>query len=67
MPRDVDLERGIDVLGQDVLIPRQVHQLVIVPEDRRGRRLEIATSNAHFLVSTTDFICHSSRYNPNGR
>ena len=27
-------------LAKDVLIPRQVHQLVIVPEDRRGRRLE---------------------------
>ena len=40
MPGDVDLERGIGVLGEDVLIAGQVHHRVRVPADRRRRRLE---------------------------
>src|SRR6266508_6099059 len=40
MPGYIDFERGIDVLRDDVLISRKVHQLVIVAQDRRGRCLE---------------------------
>ena len=40
MPRDVDLQRGIRVLGQDVLIAGQVHHGVRVRADRRRRRFQ---------------------------
>jgi hypothetical protein len=37
MPGDVDLQRGVGVLGQDVLIAGQVHHRVRVLADRRRR------------------------------
>ena len=40
MPGDVDLERGIGVLGEDVLVAGQVHHRVRVPADRRRRGLK---------------------------
>ena len=36
VPRNVDLEGGVHVFGNDILVPGQVHQLVIVLEDRFG-------------------------------
>ncbi len=38
VPGDVDLEAGVGVLGDDVLVAGQVHQAVVVLEDRRGLR-----------------------------
>ncbi len=43
VPRDVDLERGLGVLGENILVPGKVHQLVIVPEDVAGAVLRMAT------------------------
>ena len=37
MPGDVDLERRLHVLGQHVLIAREVHQPVVIAEDRARR------------------------------
>jgi hypothetical protein len=47
MPRDIDLEGGIGVLADDVLIPRKVHQRVIVAQHRGRRRSE----NRHLCFS----------------
>ena len=38
VPRDVDLERRVRVLREDVLVARQVHQRVVVPKNRGRRR-----------------------------
>ena len=43
MPRDVDLERGVGILRNDVLIAGQVHQRVVVPRTVAGDVLSIAT------------------------
>ena len=40
MPRNIDLERGIRVLREDILIAGQVHHGVRVPADRRRRRFD---------------------------
>ena len=40
VPTDVDLQRGILVLGQNVLVPRQVHQAMIVVKHGCRRRLQ---------------------------
>jgi hypothetical protein len=40
VPRDVDLQGGIGVLGDDVLVAGEVHQLVVVAQHRTGRRRE---------------------------
>ena len=38
VPGDVDLERGVRVPGDDVLITGQVHHRVVIPQHRRRRR-----------------------------
>ncbi len=50
MPGDVDLERRIGVFGNDVLITRQVHQAVVVIQDRRGGR----PNNRDFRLAHAD-------------
>ena len=40
VPGDVDLERRVGVFGDDVLVAGQVHHLVRVAKDRRGRGLK---------------------------
>src|SRR5262249_701755 len=40
VPRDVDLERGVGVLGQNLLVSGEVHQPMVVGHHRRRTRTE---------------------------
>jgi hypothetical protein len=52
VPGDVDLEGGVDILGEDVLIPREVHHGVVIPQHGCGGRPE----DRDFRFRHLDFV-----------